>query len=220
MRKSISTPALMILALLATALPAAAEEQFPPADWEQSARFSGDHLYASFEDQQDGFRYISVNGYDGSFRLPGVKGPAIQDELVGVIFDMGSCDAATQIQTERHLFGALFTGDRQIPVYDSGTHSMMGNLQLHGIERTYNTTDCSWENRTLVSEEEISAEFAIDGDFLTRKCKGKCFAVCEFVGSKSLLYEGIDRLEGIAFDSVSEGFGGTRHGDIFWYERP
>jgi hypothetical protein len=220
MRKSISVIALVILALLVAALPAAGEEPFPPADWEQTARFSGDHLYASFEGQQDGFSYISINGYDGSFRLSGVKGRGIQDQLVSVIFDMGACDPVTGMQTERHLMGALFTGNGPVPVYDSNTHSMMASLQLHGIERIYDTADCSWENRTFVSEEDIVADFSIDGAFVTEKCKGKCFAVCGFSGSMSLTLDATNLLEGIPFDAVSEGFGGTRNGDIFWYERP
>jgi hypothetical protein len=197
-----------------TALPATGEEPFPPADWQQTARFSGDYLYASFEGQG---RYVSISGYDGRLKLPGVKGKGTRDELVAVILDMVSCDPATGIQTELHLFGALFTGDDPIPVYDSNTHSMAAALQLHGIERIYNTTGCSWENRSFSAEDEISAEFTIGGDFATTKCKGKCFAVCEFTGTMNLAYQEDNLLKGILFDTVSEGFGGSRHGDIFWY---
>ncbi len=217
MRRHFSIVALAVLALVMTALPATGEEPFPPADWQQTARFSGDYLYASFEGQG---RYVSISGYDGRFKLPGVKGKGTRDELVAVIFDMVSCDPQTGIQTEIHLFGGLLTPDGQVPVYHSDTHSMAAALQLHGIERIYNTTGCSWENRSFSAEDEISAEFTIGGDFATTKCKGKCFAVCEFVGSISLLYGATNLLEGIPFDTVMEGFGGTRRGDIFWYASP
>ena len=217
MKKALSIVALTVLAMIMTALPATGEEPFPPTDWQQTARFSGDYLYASFEGQG---RYVSISGYDGSFKLPGVKGKGTQEELVAVIFDMFSCDPETGIQTELHLFGGLFTGDGDVPVFNADTHTMNATLQLHGIERVYDTTDCSWENRTLQKEKETSAEFAIDGNFVTSKCKGKCFAVCEFVGSMSLTYEMNNLLEGIPFDTVMEGFGGTRHGDIFWYASP
>jgi hypothetical protein len=217
MKEALSIVALTTLAMIMTALPATGEEPFPPADWQQTARFSGDYLYASFEGESG---YLSINGYDGSFKLPGVKGKGIQDELVTVIFDAVSCDPVTGIQTERHLFGGLFTGDGDVPVFNAETHTMNATFQLHGIERIYNTTDCSWENRMFVNEEEISAEFTIEGIYATSKCKGKCFAVCEFVGSMSLTYEATNLLEGIPFDTVMEGFGGTRHGDIFWFASP
>lgn len=217
MKKILSTVALTVAAMIMTALPATGEEPFPPADWQQTARFSGDFLYASFEGEG---RYVSISGYDGGFKLPGVKGKGTQDELVAVIFDMFSCDPVTGIQTERHLFGGLFTGDGDVPVFNADTLTMTATMQLHGIERTYNTTDCSWENRMLVNEEEISAEFMIDGDYATKKCKGKCFSVCEFAGNMSLSYEATNLLAGIPFDKVMEGFGGTRHGDIFWYTSP
>jgi len=217
MRRHFSIVALAVLALVLTALPATGGEPFPPADWQQTARFSGEFLYASFEGQG---RYVSISGYDGSFKLPGVKGKGTQDELVAVIFDMVSCDPATGIQTEIHLFGGFFTPDGQVPVYNSDTHSMAAALQLEGIERTYNTTDCSWENRSLSAVDGISAVFTVDGYYVTSKCKGKCFAVCEFVGTISLLYGATNLLEGVPFDTVMEGFGGTRRGDIFWYASP
>ena len=214
MRRRLSVVALALLALALTALPAAGEAPFPPADWQQTARFSGEYLYASFEGESS---YVSISGYDGSFKLPGVKGKGIQDQLVAVIFDMASCDPKTKIQTELHLFGSLFTGGATVPVYDSGTHSMSLAFLLRGIERTYQTVNCSWENRGYVSEAQISAEFSIAGPFGINKCKGNCFSVCEFTGTMRLTYKGSDLLEGIPFDTVSEGFGGTRRGDIFWW---
>ena len=217
MRKKLSVLSLAVLALVLTALPAAGEEPFPPADWQQTARFSGDYLHASFEGAADGYRYVSIGGYAGSFRLPGTKGKGIQDELVTVSFDMGSCNSEGTLETELHLLGSLFTGGGPEPVYEADTHAMLASFGLAGIERTYKTVDCSWENRTIESEASIAATFTIDGQFATNQCKGNCFAVCEFTGTMKLTYDGSNFVMEIPFDTVSEGFGGSRRGEIFWW---
>lgn len=218
MNKRLTIVFIAAVALVLSAVPAAGQEPFPPADWEHTARFSGDHLYAYFEWMSGESAGLTIEAYDGAFKSAGKKGKGTANQLVSARFEASDCDA-DGVMVYRTFVGSTFRPGVD-PVYDAETHAVHAVITMGGHEWQYRTVDCSWASRVLLAGSDITATLTIDGHFVTQRCRGKCYAVCEFVGSISLQHGATDLLEGKQFDTVLDGQGAHHAGEISWWAPP
>jgi len=213
--RGVTIAAALAATAIVSAVPAIAVTYPPPT---ASARFSGERLVASWEWQSSvGGEYLLIEGYDGGFQLPGVKGKGTANQLVVVSWGgwSNSCAESPSLNGWR-LLRSVFTGAAAIPVYDAETHTVQAAIPVVGERVVY---DCAARQET--SSVPVFGTVTLDGTFTLKRCKGTERAVCCFDGTASLIEHtaGGDLDHGGGFDGlvIREGFAGPWRNTVQWY---
>ena len=213
--RSVTIAAALVAAAILPAVRAMAVTYPPPT---ASARFNGERIVASWEWQSSvGGEYVLIEGYDGGFQLPGVKGKGTASQLVVVSWGgwSNSCAESPTLNGWRFL-GSVFTGAAAIPVYDAETYTVQAAIPVVGERVVY---DCAAGQET--SSVPVFGTVTLDGTFTLKKCKGTEWAVCCFDGTASLIEHtadgDLDHSGGFDGSVIQEGFAGPWRSTVQWY---